>query len=79
MYIINQEKTTEPFGAPLAICINDCEVDYGQPYAELRKVCFRLRCAFAEMRWGNGSHGSADPSPYTSRKFYSIEPREDRS
>lgn len=44
---------TEPDGSPLAVCINDCEIDYGQPGFELAKVCFRLGCAFAEMRWGN--------------------------
>lgn len=44
---------TETDGSPLAVCINDCEIDYGQPGFELAKVCFRLGCAFAEMRWGS--------------------------
>jgi len=44
---------SETDGSPLAVCINDCEIDYGQPGFELAKVCFRLGCAFAEMRWGN--------------------------
>lgn len=39
-------------GGPLAVCINDCQLDYGQPDAELMRVCFSVRCAFAEMRWG---------------------------
>lgn len=39
-------------GKPLAVCINDCEIDYGQPGSDLAKVCVRLGCAFAEMRWG---------------------------
>lgn len=46
-------KTYDPDGSPLAVCINDCEIDYGQPGSELVKVCFQLGCAFAEMRWGN--------------------------
>jgi hypothetical protein len=44
---------TDQDGRPLAVCINDCEIDYGQPGTDLAKVCFRLGCAFAEMRWGN--------------------------
>ena len=39
---------------PLGVCINDCEVDYGQPSAELSRTCFQLGCAFALMRWGDG-------------------------
>jgi hypothetical protein len=39
-------------GGPLAVCINDCQLDYGQPKAELILICFQVRCAFAEMRWG---------------------------
>lgn len=42
---------TEPDGAPLMVCINDCALDHGQPYSELAPVCFRLGCAFAEARW----------------------------
>lgn len=47
-------KTGDPntYGAPLAVCVNDCVLDYGQPAAELMRVCFQVRCAFAEMRWG---------------------------
>jgi hypothetical protein len=39
-------------GAPLAVCINDCEIDRGHSYSELAKICFQVGCAFAEMRWG---------------------------
>jgi len=39
-------------GAPLAVCVNDCQLDYGQPNSELIVICFQVRCAFAEMRWG---------------------------
>lgn len=39
-------------GGPLAVCINDCQLDYGQASSELVRVCFQVRCAFAEMRWG---------------------------
>ena len=51
---MNNIKTAEPntHGAPLAVCVNDCMLDYGQPAAQLRRVCFQVRCAFAEMRWG---------------------------
>lgn len=73
--MVNRDKVVETFGAPLAICINDCEIDYGQPYAELEKVCFRLHCAFAEMRWGNGECSSLDPVAYLTQKFYQIETR----
>jgi hypothetical protein len=51
--MVKQVNMTETNGNPLAVCINDCEIDYGQPGFELAKVCFRLGCAFAEMRWGN--------------------------
>ena len=44
----------EQNGRPLGVCINDCEVDYGQPYADLSRTCFQLGCAFAVMRWGDG-------------------------
>lgn len=39
-------------GGPLAVCVNDCQLDYGQARSELVRVCFQVRCAFAEMRWG---------------------------
>ena len=40
---------------PLAVCLNDCEIDSGQHDPELKRVCFMVRCAFAEMRWGCGA------------------------
>jgi hypothetical protein len=39
-------------GGPLAVCINDCQLDYGQASSELIRICFQVRCAFAELRWG---------------------------
>lgn len=42
-------KTLE--GGPLAVCMNDCAIDRGQSQAELAPLCFRLGCAFAELRW----------------------------
>lgn len=39
-------------GRPLAVCINDCQIDCGQSKSELKRLCFQLNCAFAEMRWG---------------------------
>ncbi|HWO02427.1 MAG TPA: hypothetical protein VNS63_24490 [Blastocatellia bacterium] len=52
MGIIDQ-RTVEATGAPLAVCINDCRIDSGQGASELAPVCFRVACAFAEMRWGS--------------------------
>jgi hypothetical protein len=48
-------KPELPDGGPLAVCINDCQLDYGQQRAELVRVCFQVRCAFAEMRWGSSA------------------------
>jgi hypothetical protein len=39
--------------APLAVCVNDCEIDCGQPWQDLVLVCFKVGCAFAELRWGS--------------------------
>ena len=52
MGIFNQ-RLVEATGAPLAVCINDCRIDCGQGASELAPVCFRVGCAFAEMRWGS--------------------------
>ena len=49
------KKPQLPDGGPLAVCINDCQLDYGQPRSELVRVCFQVRCAFAEMRWGSSA------------------------
>jgi hypothetical protein len=42
-------------GAPLAVCVNDCQLDYGQARSELVRICFQVGCAFAEMRWGSSA------------------------
>lgn len=42
-------------GSPLAVCVNDCQLDYGQPSSELARICFQVHCAFAEMRWGRSA------------------------
>lgn len=76
--MVDRMKTVESFGAPLAICINDCEIDHGQPYDELEEVCFRLHCAFAEMRWGNDVGRSSRLPFYAAPRFYQIEPRNER-
>ncbi len=47
----NHESIEELPGTPLAVCINDCAIDQGQSHSELAPMCFRLGCAFAEMRW----------------------------
>jgi hypothetical protein len=52
-------------GSPLAVCINDCQLDYGQPSSELAPICFGVHCAFAEMRWGRSAaltFGVAQPA-----------------
>jgi hypothetical protein len=52
-YIIDR-LDVEDQGAPLAVCINDCAIDHGQAHSELAPMCFRLGCAFAELRWRKG-------------------------
>jgi hypothetical protein len=42
-------------GGPLAVCVNDCQLDYGQASSELIRICFHVHCAFAEMRWGRAA------------------------
>lgn len=42
----------KPDGSPLAVCVNDCQLDCGQDHLLLAPVCFQVHCAFAEMRWG---------------------------
>lgn len=52
MSATNYQEPRPPQGAPLAVCLNDCDLDYGQPCGELASICFRVGCAFAGMRWG---------------------------
>jgi hypothetical protein len=40
-------------GAPLAVCVNDCQLDHGQNPLELVVLCFKVHCAFARMRWAD--------------------------
>ena len=47
-------------GGPLAVCVNDCQLDYGQASSELARICFQVRCAFAEMRWGSSAAAAFD-------------------
>lgn len=47
------QRTVEASGAPLAVCVNDCQIDCGQQASELALVCFKVGCAFAGMRWGS--------------------------
>ena len=47
------QRTVEALGAPLAVCLNDCQIDCGQEASELALVCFKAGCAFAAMRWGS--------------------------
>ncbi|MEK6300656.1 MAG: hypothetical protein AABO41_08050 [Acidobacteriota bacterium] len=50
---MTNQRAVEATGAPLAVCLNDCWIDYGQGASELAPVCFQVGCAFAEMRWGS--------------------------
>lgn len=54
-------RIIEPTGAPLAVCINDCRIDYGQAASELAPVCFKVGCAFAGMRWGSEFETTDEP------------------
>ena len=47
-------------GGPLAVCVNDCQLDYGQASSDLVRICFQVRCAFAEMRWGSSTAAAFD-------------------
>lgn len=53
-------KQKELFGAPLAVCVNDCAIDHGQSPSDLAPICFRLGCAFAEMRWRSSIESSGE-------------------
>jgi hypothetical protein len=53
-------ENEEPTGAPLAVCVNDCAIDHGQPHSELAPTCFKLGCAFAEMRWKSSIESSGE-------------------
>ena len=67
---LKPERAAEVDGSPLGVCINDCEIDYGQPWGDLVHVCFSLGCAFAEMRWGKLAEADANA---TGPKFtYSV-------
>ncbi|HKP85784.1 MAG TPA: hypothetical protein VJZ26_06795 [Blastocatellia bacterium] len=56
----NYAENKEPIGAPLAVCVNDCAIDHGQKPSELAPICFRLGCAFAEMRWRSSIENSGE-------------------
>ena len=56
-------------GSPLGVCINDCEIDYGQPFVDLVHICFSLGCAFAEMRWGKIEESEPANTPETKLKY----------
>lgn len=51
--MMDLDHDTQRGGRPLAVCINDCQIDCGQPRSDLRRLCFQLTCAFAELRWGD--------------------------
>ena len=53
--------------APLAVCVSDCQIDCGQPSAELMNLCFQVHCAFAEMRWQVPAPATAPAPPAPAR------------
>jgi hypothetical protein len=64
-----------PDGGPLAVCINDCQLDYGQRRSELARVCFQVRCAFAEMRWGSSAAAAFNAINLTVDENHTTPPR----
>ena len=56
--MFKQVQIDEPDGTPLAVCLNDCEIDRGHSYSELARICFQVGCAFAEMRWGKPTNNN---------------------
>lgn len=67
-----KKAKAEPDGSPLAVCVNDCQLDYGQDRLQLAPVCFQVRCAFAEMRWGKAERGASLVAPMTANQLSRI-------
>ncbi|HMG36714.1 MAG TPA: hypothetical protein VKM94_22450 [Blastocatellia bacterium] len=57
---MQERDPRESYGAPLAVCINDCELDRGQKPVDLAVLCFKMQCAFADMRWGGAVETSCE-------------------
>jgi hypothetical protein len=53
---------------PLAVCVYDCDLDFGQSGEDLSKLCFRVHCAFAEMRWGSVGEKAPTPDAFIQRR-----------
>jgi hypothetical protein len=68
----NQRLNEEVGGAPLMVCLNDCALDHGQPSSELAPVCFKLGCAFAEMRWKSSVEKSEEMAMIIPQQIYEI-------
>lgn len=68
----HNQANMRPDGSPLAVCLNDCRIDYGQDRAELAPVCFQLKCAFAEMRWGKAPEVDCNPGELLTPQLYQI-------
>jgi hypothetical protein len=62
--MLSQLRGSDLDGSPLAVCVNDCQIDCGQPFPELMRVCFQVGCAFAEMRWGTQAPPLTKPSVF---------------
>ena len=70
--MINERANDEVVGAPLVVCINDCALDHGQPSSELAPICFKLGCAFAEMRWKSSIEKSGEMAGIIQQQTYQI-------
>jgi len=75
MNTTKHHKPELPDGGPLAVCINDCQLDYGQKRSELVRVCFQVCCAFAEMRWGTSAAAFNPITPEVDEKHTQPPPR----
>ncbi len=58
------EDQRVPTGDPLAICVRNCLLDHNQPQQELATICFHVRCAYAEKRWGRAEDALPQPQPF---------------
>jgi hypothetical protein len=67
-----QRVKEEYAGRPLMVCLNDCALDHGQPSAELAPVCFKLGCAFAEMRWKSSVEKSDEMARVIPQKTFQV-------
>jgi hypothetical protein len=68
----NYTENEEPLGTPLAVCVNDCAIDHGQSHSELAPICYRVGCAFAEMRWRRSLETSGEIAMVVRQQIHQI-------